>query len=48
MFEIYYTYNEERKIYKSYNYEDAVRMYNNMFKHDKIYKDVKKNFSLPV
>ena len=48
MFEIYYTYNGEKKVYSVFNYEEAVRMYCNMLKHNKMYKDVKKNFSLPV
>lgn len=47
MFKIEYTYNGETKIYVSYNYEDAIRMYNSMLKHKNIYHDVKKNFQIP-
>ena len=48
MFVIFYEYNGMEKNYQSENYDDAVRMYWSMLKHKTLYKNVKKNFQIPV
>jgi len=48
MFVIFYEYNGQEKTYQSENYHDAVRMYWSMLKHKTLYKNVKKNFQIPV